>query len=58
MIRGCIGKNLAPGDYQFIETKAPRGYVLDETPVELTFASKALGEPSLVGVGNLRTRVI
>ncbi|MGJ1008927.1 MSCRAMM family protein [Enterococcus gallinarum] len=44
-------KNLAPGDYQFIETKAPRGYVLDETPVELTFASKALGEPSLVGVG-------
>lgn len=24
---------LAPGDYQFVETKAPEGYVLDETPV-------------------------
>lgn len=27
---------LRPGDYAFIETKAPAGYVLDTTPVEFT----------------------
>ncbi|MCY7786576.1 SpaA isopeptide-forming pilin-related protein [Bacillus inaquosorum] len=29
-------KGLAPGSYQFIETKAPEGYKLDETPIEFT----------------------
>ncbi|EAD9711521.1 hypothetical protein AF112_14635, partial [Listeria monocytogenes] len=28
--------DLAPGDYQFVETKAPTGYVLDGTPTEFT----------------------
>ncbi|PXE33985.1 SpaA isopeptide-forming pilin-related protein [Listeria monocytogenes] len=28
--------DLAPGDYQFVETKAPTGYVLDATPSEFT----------------------
>ncbi|MBF2363565.1 collagen binding domain-containing protein [Listeria marthii] len=28
--------NLAPGDYQLVETKAPTGYDLDATPVEFT----------------------
>ncbi|MHC5408508.1 SpaA isopeptide-forming pilin-related protein [Listeria seeligeri] len=28
--------DLAPGDYQFIETKAPTGYELDASPVEFT----------------------
>ncbi|MHC9370249.1 SpaA isopeptide-forming pilin-related protein, partial [Clostridium perfringens] len=28
--------NLAPGDYQFVETKAPEGYELDKTPVKFT----------------------
>ncbi|EOA3011348.1 SpaA isopeptide-forming pilin-related protein [Enterococcus faecalis] len=28
--------DLAPGDYQFIETKAPTGYDLDNTPVTFT----------------------
>ncbi|EHG1759763.1 TPA: SpaA isopeptide-forming pilin-related protein [Listeria monocytogenes] len=28
--------NLAPGDYQLVETKAPTGYELDATPVEFT----------------------
>lgn len=28
--------DLAPGDYQFVETKAPTGYVLDATPVKFT----------------------
>ncbi|MBC1659892.1 cell surface protein, partial [Listeria welshimeri] len=27
---------LAPGDYKFVETKAPTGYILDATPVEFT----------------------
>ncbi|EPR8281834.1 SpaA isopeptide-forming pilin-related protein [Listeria monocytogenes] len=30
--------DLAPGDYQFVETKAPTGYDLDATPVEFTIA--------------------
>ncbi|EGO5141190.1 hypothetical protein H4N20_002877, partial [Enterococcus faecalis] len=28
--------NLAPGDYQFVETKAPKDYQLDSTPVPFT----------------------
>ncbi|MGM0123996.1 hypothetical protein IGI37_001370 [Enterococcus sp. AZ194] len=28
--------DLVPGDYQFVETKAPTGYKLDQTPVEFT----------------------
>lgn len=28
--------DLAPGDYKFVETKAPTGYILDATPVEFT----------------------
>jgi uncharacterized surface anchored protein len=30
-----IVSNLAPGKYQFIETKAPENYVLDETPIDV-----------------------
>ncbi|MDK7629511.1 MULTISPECIES: MSCRAMM family protein, partial [unclassified Clostridium] len=34
---GQISLNdLAPGDYQFVETKAPDGYELDTTPVKFT----------------------
>lgn len=29
-------KDLAPGDYQFVETKAPNGYLLDTTPHKFT----------------------
>lgn len=28
--------DLAPGDYQFIETKAPEHYKLDKTPIKFT----------------------
>ncbi|WP_436667313.1 SpaA isopeptide-forming pilin-related protein [Latilactobacillus sakei] len=31
-----VVKDLEPGDYQFIETKAPTGYDLDKTPVKVT----------------------
>lgn len=31
---------LAPGDYQFVETKAPTDYELDRTPVEFSIAFK------------------
>ncbi|MHC9348177.1 MSCRAMM family protein, partial [Clostridium perfringens] len=31
-----ILNDLAPGDYQFVETKAPEGYELDATPVKFT----------------------
>lgn len=33
---------LRPGDYSFIETKAPTGYVLDETPVKFTVVDAQL----------------
>ena len=40
LITGTTGqiavKDLAPGDYQFVETKAPTGYDLDQTPVKFT----------------------
>ncbi|MFF2883234.1 SpaA isopeptide-forming pilin-related protein [Bacillus toyonensis] len=31
-----IAKDLQPGDYQFVETKAPKHYDLDETPIKFT----------------------
>ena len=35
--QGLIEINdLRPGDYQFIETKAPKDYVLNETPIKFT----------------------
>ena len=30
------GKDLVPGEYQFVETKAPNGYKLDKNPVKFT----------------------
>ncbi|MDT2012954.1 MSCRAMM family protein [Carnobacterium divergens] len=32
-------KDLEPGDYQFVETKAPKGYELDEMPIYFTIAT-------------------
>ncbi|EUJ44453.1 MSCRAMM family protein [Listeria riparia] len=36
---------MAPGTYQFIETAAPTGYLINETPVKFTIADNANGEP-------------
>lgn len=41
-------KDLAPGDYQFVETKAPAGYLINTTPVPFTINEEAAGEPAVV----------
>ncbi|MEO1770769.1 SpaA isopeptide-forming pilin-related protein [Candidatus Enterococcus ferrettii] len=40
-------KYLAPGKYQFVETKAPKGYILNTTPIDFTIDEKAAGKPSV-----------
>ncbi|UPH48379.1 MSCRAMM family protein [Listeria innocua] len=44
--------NLTPGEYQLIETKAPTGYKLDETPISLTIKAE---EVTKIAVENTRT---
>lgn len=39
---------LAPGNYQFVETKAPSGYVLNTTPIPFTIDSEHSGKPNTV----------
>ena len=41
-------EDLAPGDYQFIETKAPTGYLLNTEPLPFTIATEAAGKPEIV----------
>lgn len=43
-----VASNLAPGKYQFVETKAPTGYILNTTPVEFTITDKEAGKPEMV----------
>ncbi|MFB8733700.1 prealbumin-like fold domain-containing protein [Bacillus sp. SL00103] len=33
--------DLKPGDYQFVETKAPHGYKLDDQPILFTIEKKS-----------------
>ncbi|MED3449389.1 SpaA isopeptide-forming pilin-related protein [Bacillus velezensis] len=37
---------LAPGNYQFVETKAPDGYLLSTTPVPFTIKAENSGKPN------------
>lgn len=41
-------KDLEPGDYQFVETKAPAGYLINTTPIPFTIDAEAAGEPAVV----------
>ncbi|MES5863826.1 SpaA isopeptide-forming pilin-related protein [Bacillus cereus group sp. RP32] len=43
--------DLRPGDYQFIETKAPKGYQLDASPINFTI-EKAQAAPLQITVSN------
>lgn len=43
-----IVKHLAPGDYQFVETKAPTSYIVNTEPVEFTISDKAKGQPKVI----------
>ena len=44
-----IAKNLAPGTYRFVETQAPTGYLLNETPsASFTIVKDNQGKPATV----------
>ena len=40
--------DLAPGKYQFVETKAPAGYLLNTEPSAFTIAASDRGKPATV----------
>ncbi|MDK7472779.1 SpaA isopeptide-forming pilin-related protein [Bacillus paranthracis] len=46
--------DLRPGDYQFIETKAPEHYVLDETPIPFTIERSQTKEINVTGKNTLK----
>ena len=48
-----VVKDLAPGKYYFKETKAPKGYILNEKTMSFSISKEAKGEPETVKVGNL-----
>ncbi|WP_353892877.1 SpaA isopeptide-forming pilin-related protein [Proteinivorax hydrogeniformans] len=43
---------LAPGEYSFVETKAPGGFMLDQSHFSFTIEAKTEGEPTVVSVGH------
>ena len=45
-------KGLEPGDYQFIETKAPNGYLINTTPIPFTIAPTSAGKPAVVNASD------
>uniref|UniRef100_UPI0022E7470E MSCRAMM family protein n=1 Tax=Lactococcus lactis TaxID=1358 RepID=UPI0022E7470E len=40
--------DLTPGNYSFVETQAPTGYVLNTTPVDFSINKESEGQPQLV----------
>ncbi|MCO7125481.1 SpaA isopeptide-forming pilin-related protein [Sporolactobacillus shoreicorticis] len=42
---------LAPGSYQFVETKAPIGYVLNTDKIDFTISTDAAGKPAVADAG-------
>ncbi|WP_338208718.1 SpaA isopeptide-forming pilin-related protein [Lactiplantibacillus paraxiangfangensis] len=49
--------DLVPGDYQFVETKAPTGYELDSTPIKFTINAKDTATPVQVSQSDTKTPV-
>lgn len=47
-------KDLAPGNYQFVETKAPNGYVLDSTPHKFTIKPGQTEDVSVEIINHLK----
>ncbi|MDA9471007.1 SpaA isopeptide-forming pilin-related protein [Enterococcus sp. 5H] len=47
-------EGLAPGNYKFIETKAPDGYLLNTQPVSFTISASANGKPTVIQAGSLK----
>lgn len=45
-------KGLEPGDYQFIEMKAPNGYLINTTPIPFTIAQTSAGKPAVVNASD------
>ena len=45
--------NLRPGDYQFIETKAPKDYDLNKTPISFTIERSQLTHASVTAKNGL-----
>ena len=43
-----IANNLAPGEYSFVETQAPTGYILNTNPVHFTISDKEEGQPKTI----------
>lgn len=46
-------EDLAPGNYAFVETKAPTGYLLNTKKVTFTISNKAQGQPAVKNAGKL-----
>lgn len=51
-------KDLNPGTYQFVETKAPYGFLLDETPIMFTIEAEASGKPEMVEVSAVNEKYL
>jgi len=48
-----FAEELSPGKYQFVETKAPEGYMLNLDIVSFEISDEAYGEPLMVNAGTL-----
>lgn len=45
--------DLAPGDYQFVETQAPTGYILNTKKLTFTISAASEGKPVIVQAGTM-----
>lgn len=53
-INGLITvENLAPGTYSFVEISAPKGYVINTTPITFVIDAEAIGAPTRVETSHI-----